>query len=187
MELIHGSPLDMTGRLDKEIRAYRLLDGQGVAFDRTDHPDRPATSMEVCASVDGILQVHICKNLFLCNRQKTSFYLLIMPGDKPFRTKELSHQLGVARLSFADAENMEEYLDVTPGSVSVLGLANDRENHVQLVIDEDVLGEEMFACHPCVNTSSVRFRTADLVEKLLPAMGHTYISVHLEGDEGERP
>ncbi|MCC8357795.1 MAG: prolyl-tRNA synthetase associated domain-containing protein [Oscillospiraceae bacterium] len=185
MELIHGSPLDMTGRLDKEIRAYRLLDSQGVDFDRTDHPDQPATSMEVCASVGAILQVHICKNLFLCNRQKTSFYLLIMPGDKPFRTKELSHQLGVARLSFADAEHMEAYLDVTPGSVSVLGLENDREKHVQLVIDEDVLREEMFACHPCVNTSSVRFRTAELLEKLLPAMGHDYISVHLDGDAGE--
>lgn len=182
MELIHGSPADMTGRLEKEVRAYGLLDRLGVDFDRTDHADRPATSMEVCAEVDAILGVRICKNLFLCNRQKTSFYLLIMPGDKPFRTKELSHQLGVARLSFADPEHMEEYLDVTPGSVSVLGLENDRENHVQLVIDEDVLQEPMFACHPCVNTSSVRFRTAELLEKLLPAMGHDYISVHLDGE-----
>ena len=183
MELMHGSPADMTGRSAREIRSYEFLDRLGVAFDRTDHPDQPATSMEVCAEVDAILGVHICKNLFLCNRQKTAFYLLIMPGDKPFKTKELSGQMGISRLSFADAEAMEQLLDVHPGSVSVLGLINDPEHRVTLAIDEDVLGEELFGCHPCENTSSIRFATKDLTEVILPALGVMPVIVHLKGTE----
>lgn len=183
MELLHGSPEDMTGRQDREIRAYQLLDELGVEFDRTDHPDEPATSMEVCARIDAILDVRICKNLFLCNRQKTSFYLLIMPGDKPFKTKELSGQLNISRLSFGDEEFMVQFLDLYPGSVSVLGLMNDKEQRVRLVIDEDVLKEEVFGCHPCANTSSIRFATKDLVEKILPALGRSYDVVHLVGVE----
>ena len=182
MELLHGSPADMTGRTDREIRCYRLLDSLGIEFDRTDHFDAPATTMEICADVDAILNVHICKNLFLCNRQKTDFYLLIMPGDKPFKTKELSKQLGVSRLSFADEEHMAELLDITPGSVSVLGLMNDRGGRVRLVIDGDVLEEEWFGCHPCMNTSSIRFRTSDLTEKLIPALGHPCTVVRLTGE-----
>ncbi len=183
MELLHGSPADRTGRSDREIRAYAFLDRLGVDFDRTDHPDQPATTMEVCATVDAILGVHICKNLFLCNRQKTSFYLLIMPGDKPFKTKELSKQMGISRLSFAEESFMEQLLDVHPGSVSVLGLMNDKEHRVRLVIDEDVLKEEMFGCHPCENTSSIRFKTADLMEKIIPALGAEPTMVKLVGVE----
>ena len=185
MELLHGSPADLSGRSEREIRAYRFLDALGVDFDRTDHPDRPATTMEVCAEVDAILDVHICKNLFLCNRQQTSFYLLIMPGDKPFKTKELSHQMGVSRLSFANETQMEQLLDLHPGSVSVLGLMNDHEHRVQLVIDRDVLQEPMFGCHPCENTSSIRFTTRDLTERILPALGVAPILVTLVGREEE--
>ena len=146
-------------------------------------PDQPATTMEVCAEVDAILDVHICKNLFLCNRQKTNFYLLVMPGDKPFKTKEFSKQMGISRLSFADESFMEQFLDIHPGSVSVLGLMNDKEHRVSLAIDEDVLKEEMFGCHPCENTSSIRFRTKDLTEKILPALDITPAIVHLVGTE----
>ena len=170
MELLHGSPTDMTGREDREIRTYAFLDSLGISFDRTDHPDEPATSMEVCAKVDAILDVHICKNLFLCNRQETDFYLLVMPGDKPFKTKEISHQLGISRLSFAKECYMEQYLDLHPGSVSVLGLMNDKDHRVTLLLDEDIQKEEMFGCHPCMNTSSIRFQTRDLFEKILPAL-----------------
>lgn len=183
MELYHGSPADLSGRNDREIRAYALLDRLGVAFDRTDHPDTPATTMEVCAEVDAILDVKICKNLFLCNRQKTRFYLVVMPGDKPFKTKELSGQMGISRLSFADEAMMEELLDLHPGSVSVLGLMNDRDHLVQLVIDEDVLEDEYFGCHPCENTSSIRFKTADLTQKILPALQVTPVMVKLVGTE----
>ena len=183
MELLHGSPSDLSGRSEREIRTYTFLDSLGISFDRTDHPEHPATTMEVCAEVDAILDVHICKNLFLCNRQKTNFYLLVIPGDKPFKTKELSKQMGISRLSFTDESFMEQFLDIHPGSVSVLGLINDKEHRVSLAIDEDVLKEEMFGCHPCENTSSIRFRTKDLMEKILPALDITPAIVHLVGTE----
>ena len=183
MELMHGSPADMRGRSEREVRAYAFLDRLGVEFDRTDHPEQPATSMEVCASVDAVLGVHICKNLFLCNRQRTSFYLLVMPGDKPFKTKELSGQMGVSRLSFGDEEHMEALLDLHPGSVSVLGLMNDRGNDVCLLIDEDVLKDEFIGCHPCVSTSSLKLKTKDLTERFLPATGHPFQTVQLKGKE----
>lgn len=183
MELFHGSPADLSGRNDREIRSYAFLDSLGVEFDRTDHPDTPATTMEVCAEVDAVLDVKICKNLFLSNRQKTKFYLVVMPGDKPFKTKELSGQMGISRLSFGDESKMTEFLDLHPGSVSVLGLMNDKEHRVQLVIDEDVLKEEYFGCHPCENTSSIRFKTADLTDKILPALGIEPVLVKLVGTE----
>lgn len=183
MELFHGSPLDMSGRSDREIRSYEFLDRLGVEFERTDHPDQPATSMEVCEKVDAILGVHICKNLFLCNRQKTNFYLLLMPGDKKFKTKELSAQINSARLSFAEAEDMLKYLDIEPGSVSVMGLMNDKGKAVSLLIDEDVLEGEFLGCHPCVCTSSLKLKTADVISKFLPATGHEYKKVHLVGED----
>ena len=181
MELFHGSPTDMTGRSDREVRTYAFLDKLGIQFDRVEHA--PALTMEGCAEAESALQIHICKNLFLCNRQKTRFYLLIMPGDKPFKTKELSGQMGISRLSFAEEQYMEEFLDIHPGSVSVLGLMNDKDHHVTLIIDEDVLKEEFFGCHPCENTSSIRIKTADLTGIILPALGITPVTVHLEGRE----
>ncbi|MBQ9565478.1 MAG: prolyl-tRNA synthetase associated domain-containing protein, partial [Synergistaceae bacterium] len=144
---------------------------------------RPATTMEVCAEVDAILGIHICKNLFLRNRKGTEFYLLVMPGDKPFKTKELSTQIGSSRLSFADETAMEQLLDLHPGSVSVLGLMNDKARRVHLIVDEDVFAEEMFGCHPCENTSSIRFATRDLKEKILPALHASPTIVHLKGAE----
>jgi Ala-tRNA(Pro) deacylase len=182
MELYKGSPADTQGRQDREIRVYEFLENLGVEFDRTDHPDEPATTMEACEKIDAVLNVRICKNLFLCNRQKTNFYLLIMPGDKPFKTKELSKQMGISRLSFADESFMKEYLDLLPGSVSVLGLMNDKDKKVQLVIDEDVLREEYFGCHPCVNTSSLRFSTQALTDKVIPALGAKPVIVSLTGE-----
>ena len=170
MELYDGRPENTDGRQDNEIRVYDLLDSLGIQYKRTDH--EPATTMEVCRDIDAVLDTLICKNLFLCNRQKTAFYLLMMPGDKPFKTKELSSQINSARLSFADPEYMQEYLDIKPGAVSVMGLMNDKENHVRLLVDEDVLKGEYVGCHPCINTSSLRVRTADLMEKIIPAMHH---------------
>jgi len=170
MKLVQGRPEDCGSRLAKEVRVYDLLDSLNIIYQRIDH--EAAMTMEACAAVDEVLEATICKNLLLCNRQKTDFYLLLMPGDKPFKTKDLSAQIGSSRLSFADAAHMEAYLDITPGSVSVLGLMNDKEKHVQLLIDEDLLTGEFIGCHPCINTSSLRIRTADLTEKVIPAMGH---------------
>ena len=170
MELVNGRPETNEGRLSKEIQCYDLLDSLSVPYQRIDHEE--ANTMEACAAIDAVLNATICKNLLLCNRQCTAFYLLMIPGDKVFRTSELSKQIGSSRLSFAKAEHMLEFLDITPGSVSVLGLMNDKENRVQLVIDEDVRRGEFFGCHPCINTSSLRIATKDLVEKIIPAMGH---------------
>lgn len=177
MELPEGRPVDVTGRLEKEIRTYDLLDRLGVSYERVDH--KPAMTMEVCQEIDRVLQAVICKNLFLCNRQETAFYLLMIPDTKVFHTKDLSAQIGSARLSFAKPEYMEKFLDITPGSVSVMGLMNDTEHQVQLLIDEEVLSSEYVGCHPCINTSSIRFHTKDLIEKILPAMNHDFIKVKL--------
>ncbi len=177
MELQKGRPADTAGRLDKEIRTYDLLDRLGVEYERIDH--EPAMTMEDCKEVDQLLEAVICKNLFLCNRQKTAFYLLMIPDTKVFHTKDLSAQIGSARLSFAKPEYMEEFLDITPGSVSVMGLMNDKEHRVQLLIDEDVLDGEYIGCHPCINTSSIRFKVKDLIEKVIPAMGHDFVKVKL--------
>ena len=140
-------------------------------------------TMEACQGVDEILRIHMCKNLFLCNSQKTVFYLLLMPGEKKFKTKELSKQIGSARLSFASEEYMVKYLNIRPGSVSIMGLMNDKENRVNLLIDEDVLKEEFLGCHPCVNTASLRLKTKDVTEKFLPYVGHSYRVVHLIGED----
>ena len=179
MELQKGRPENTDNRLDKEIRVYDFLDKLGVQYQRIDH--EAAMTMEACEEIDRALgdNTTICKNLFLCNRQETDFYLLLMPGDKPFKTKNLSAQIHSARLSFAKPEYMEKYLDITPGSVSVLGLMNDSEKKVQLLIDEDVMKEPYFGCHPCINTSSLKFPTEDLMQKIIPALEHEPVTVTL--------
>ena len=170
MILENGRPADWAQRLPKEIRCYDLLDSLGIAYQRIDH--EPAMTMEACAAIDAALDATICKNLLLCNRQCTDFYLLMIPGNKVFKTSALSKQIGSSRLSFAAPEYMEQFLDITPGSVSVLGLMNDKEKRVQLLIDEDVAKGEFFGCHPCINTSSLRIATADLMEKIIPSLDH---------------
>ena len=182
LELVPGRPKDTTDRLDKEVRTYDLLDSLGIPYERVDH--EAAYTMEACAAIDEILApAVVCKNLFLCNTQKTKFYLLMIRNDKKFKTKEISQQINSSRLSFAPPEYMEKYLDITPGSVSVMGLMNDTENNVTLLVDEDVLHSEYFGCHPCINTSSLRVKTADVFEKFLPAVHHEYTTVRLGVEE----
>ena len=170
MILRDGKPENTADRLPREVRTYDFLDSLGIEYKQIDH--ERAETMEACNAIDEALGVIMCKNLFLCNRQQTDFYLLMMPADKPFKTKDLSAQIGSSRLSFANAEFMEQFLDITPGSVSVMGLMNDRDRRVRLLIDADVLSEEYVGCHPCINTSSLRLRTADLCDKIIPALSH---------------
>ena len=195
LTIYKGRPGNITGRQEREVRVYDLLDSIGVDYDRLDHA--PAMTMEVCDAVnaafgrmtleefkaedsnDRTKHAIICKNLFLCNRQKTKFYLLMIPGDKKFLTKNLSAQINSARLSFAGEEAMLNFLDVTPGSVSVMGLMNDHGHIVQLLIDSDVLQSEYVGCHPCINTSSLRMKTKDLMEKVIPALQHEPVIVNL--------
>ena len=180
MELLNGRPADEAGRLEKEIRIYDLLDSLGISYQRVDH--EPAMTIEACQDIDKLMGTHMCKNLFLCNRQETDFYLLLMPGDKKFKTKELSSQINTARLSFANEAHMEELLDITPGSVSVMGLMNDKDNKVQLLIDEDLLEHPYLGCHPCINTSSLCIKKDDILKTFLPAVHHEPRYVRLLGE-----
>ena len=177
MKLETGRPENWQLRLPKEQRVYDFLDKLQIFYQRVDH--EAAMTMEDCAQIDQVLQAPTCKNLLLCNRQCTDFYLLLMPGNKPFKTKELSRQIGSSRLSFASGEYMEEFLDITPGSLSVLGLMNDKEQKVRLLIDNDILKETLFGCHPCINTTTLKFSTEDLVNKIIPAMEHPFETVEL--------
>ena len=181
MELYKGRPENSQGRLDREIRVYDLLDSLNIEYFRTDH--ERADNMEACNEIDSILDVIICKNLFLTNRQKSKYFLLMMPGDKKFKTKELTSQINSARLSFAGADDMLKYLDIEPGAVSIMGLMNDRDKMVQLLIDGDVLKDEYIGCHPCVCTSSLKIKTKDIVDIFLPYTGHEYIQVRLTGGD----
>ena len=177
MELIHGRPENMEGRLPKEVRVYDFLDALGISYERVDHEE--AMTMEACLEVDTALEATMCKNLMLCNRQCTDFYILLLPGDKKFKTSVLSKQIGSSRLSFADGQYMEQFLDITPGSLSVLGLMNDKDHRVKLLIDKDVLTGEYIGVHPCVNTASLKLKTTDLIERIIPAMHHepTYVEL----------
>ncbi len=174
--LYSGRPENLAERLPKEQRCYDMLDRLGIGYERVDHGH--ADTIEACHEIESTLGAKICKNLFLTNRQQTEFYLLLMPGDKPFKTKLLSKQIGTARLSFASPEHMQELLDITPGSVSVLGLMNDK-GRVHLVIDGDLLEDEFIGCHPCINTSTLKIKTADITEKFVPEVGHEYAVVTL--------
>ncbi len=177
MELKKGRPDDICGREEKEIRVYDFLDKLGICYYRTDH--EAADTMEVCREIDKILDTLICKNLFLCNRNKTEFYLLMMPGDKPFKTKDLTKQINCSRLSFAPADYMEKFLDIKPGAVSIMGLMNDKNNRVCLLMDKSVIACETLGCHPCVNTSSLKFKTRDILDIFLPAVNHKPVIVDL--------
>ena len=174
-----GRPADPAGRIPQELACYDLLDQLGIPYDRVDHD--PADTIEDCVAIEEYLGAPICKNLVLCNRQKTAFYLLRMDGQKPFRTKELSARIGSSRLSFAPAEEMERLLGVTPGSATILALMNDRDHQVRLILDKSVAEAEFFGCHPCINTSTLRLSMREMREKFLPHLGITPTVVDLPG------
>ncbi len=173
--LHEGRPLDK--RIEKEEACYDFLNKLNIKYYRVDHEH--ADTIEACEDVEKILGCKICKNLLLTNRQQTAVYLLAMPGEKPFKTKILSKQIGSARLSFASEEQMLNLLNLTPGSVSVLGLMNDEKKEVRILIDKDLSAEEYFGCHPCINTSSLKIKTDDVINKIIPATGHTVEYVEL--------
>ena len=180
MTIETGRPADCSGRPEKECAVYDLLERLDIPFTRADHP--AAFTMEECEAVSQALHTPICKNLFLCNRQKTAFYLLLLPASKPFRTKEITAQLGCARLSFAGEEQLASLLHPTPGPATTFCLQYDTENRVQLVVDRDLLDEAYFGCHPCINTSTIRLKTSDVFDRLTHALHHDYTLVTLKGE-----
>ena len=181
-KVTHGRP-DCTGRDEREIAVYDMLDSLGVEYEHIDHEE--ASTNALCEDIEKVLGVHICKNLFLCDRKKTRFFMLSMRGDKQFVTREFSRSIGAPRLSFAPAEKMLELLGVTPGSVSVMGLMNDKDNEISYYIDENLLKDKYFGCHPCKNTSSLKIKTADILEKVLPRVSHSHSAVSTDWEENE--
>ena len=180
MELYNGRPSDTSGRRSKEIKVYDLLDELGISYCRLDHEPAFGSEVELCREIEGSLGARICKNLFLANRQRTKFYMLMIPDHTVFRSSDISKQAGSSRLHFAEAEYMEDLIDCEPGSASVMGLMNDTDHKVQLLVDDDVLSAEYVGCHPCINTSSLRIKSEDIFGKFLQATGHDYIVVHAE-------
>lgn len=178
---IETSKPSKEGRCAKEMEVYELLETLGISFERLDHEE--TATIEACHEVDRQLGVSMCKNLFLCNSQKTKFYLLLMPGETKFITKELCRQINSARLSFAPAQYMEKYLNITPGAVSIMGLMNDKEKAISLLLDKKIMESEYLGCHPCVNTASLKVKTIDIISKFLAFTGHDYTVVELTGDE----
>lgn len=181
LKLQNGRPESTDNRLAKEIKVYDYLDKLGINYDRVDHP--AYDTMADCTATDELLGVGTVKNLLLCNSQKTEFYMLLMPADKKFKTKELSKQIGSARLWFASGEFMEQLLDITPGSLTVLGLINDNDKRVRLLIDRDVCASEYIVAHPCINTSSLRIKTEDILKVFLPSLKREPVFVELIGED----
>ncbi len=175
MEVYNGAPAE--SRSDVENRVYESLARLEIPFTRVDH--EAAFTMEDCAAISAALEVHICKNLLLTPRNRSAFYLLCLPAEKPFSTKDFSKLIGSSRLSFATEEDLVALLGCHAGSASVLGLMNDTEHRVTLAIDRAVAEDEWFGCHPCKNTSSLRLKTRDVLEKFLPATGHEAVIVDL--------
>ncbi len=177
--LYEGAPASLASRSRVEAECYALLEKLKIPFWRVDHD--AANTIEDCKHVEEVIGVHICKNLFLQNRQGTVFYLLMMAGDKPFRTAEVSKLLGVSRLSFASPEKMEEMLSCTPGSVSILGLMHDKNRRINLLIDEDIWNSDYIRCHPLKNTSTLKIATRDVKEVFLPYVSHRATVLRITG------
>ena len=180
MKIYKGRPQDISGRPEKEIRVYDYLDALGIEYERVDHAPAFGSDQQLFSEIETALDARICNNLFLANRQRTKFYMMMIPAEKRFRSSDISAQAGSSRLHFAEEEYMEDLIDCTSGSASVMGLINDTGHRVQLLVDEDVLNAEYVGCHPCINTSSLRIRSEDLFGSFLKATGHDYISVHAE-------
>ena len=180
MELFKGRPADISDRSEKEIRVYDYLDKLSIDYWRLDHAPAFGYEEDLCREIEESLGARICKNLFLANRQRTKFYMLMIPEHKVFRSSDISKQAGSSRLHFAESEYMEELIECSPGSASVMGLINDTEHRVQLLVDDDVINSEYVGCHPCINTSSLRIRSEDIFNKFVKATGHDFIVVHAE-------
>lgn len=172
--MLHFSEISTTAPTDErvalETSTYKTLDQLKIPYERVDH--EAAASMEECVEIDKYLGVEIRKNIFLCNKKKTSFFLVILPANKPFDTAAFSKKTGIAHVSFAPPEKMEELLGTAPGSATVMGLVNDIDDYVQLIIDKEVADEEWYGCNPGINTSHIKIKTSDLINKFVPHTKH---------------
>lgn len=158
-------------------KVIEILKENNIDFEVFNH--EAFVSMDQYEVIEGKIGCKIPKNLFLCNRQETVFYLLIMPGDKIFKTKDISAQINSSRLSFGNKDYLNKLLSCYKGSTSVLGLLFDKENRVNLLIDEDILKEEYLGFHPCDNNFTIKIKKEDLISKIIPLTKHDYKIVNL--------
>lgn len=164
-------------KTELEEKVYETLEELKIPYYRVE--TEPLISMEDCLVINEKLQMKTVKTLFLCNQQKTKFYLCIMPGDKRFDCKVFSRALQIARVSFGSEQLMNELLETQIGACSIFSALIDKENKVQIVIDQDVLKEEDYGCSDGTTTGYMKIKTKDVLEKILPYAHHTPIIVTL--------
>lgn len=157
-------------RVAIEKKVYQILAKLQMEYKRVDNDI--VETMEECKEIDEALETEIRKSIFLCNNKKTSFFLVVMPAEKSLDTAALAKKIGVPHLSFASGELMEKYLGTKPGSASIMGLITDEDDYVQLILDKKVAEEEWFGCNPGINTSHLKIRTDELLNKFLPYIRH---------------
>lgn len=167
-EIYTSAPLEERSSL--EMKTYQILDKLNIKYERIDH--EAVSSMEECVEVNKKLKVEIRKNIFLCNSKKTTFFLFVLPANKPFDTKKFCQKLGLSHVSFANEEYMEKYLGTKPGSATIMGLLCDEDDYVQVILDKEIIEEEYFGCNPGQNTSHIKIKTEDLLKKFLPYVKH---------------
>ena len=155
---------------ETQRKVYAVLERLGIPVERIDND--PAVTMEDCEAVDAALGVPTVKTLLLCNRQQTMFYLYVMPGDKPFSTKDFGAALQISRVSFAPAEKLREFLGTEVGATTPLSLVADPDKRVRLIIDKAAVAPEAIGFPDGTTTCYMRMRTTDLLGLFIPAAGH---------------
>lgn len=151
---------------------YKFLSENNIEFSRVDNDE--AVTMEDCIEIDKALDMKTVKTLFLCNRQKTQFYLFVTEGDKPFVTKDFSSALGISRVSFASAEMLDEIIGTKVGATTIFGVLREQAQEVRVVFDKAVCESEWFGCSDGTTSCYMKLKTDDILNKLLPSSGHTY-------------
>ncbi|MBV7276096.1 prolyl-tRNA synthetase associated domain-containing protein [Clostridium sp. PL3] len=157
-------------KTELQEKTYHTLNDLHIPFERVDTDE--AITMEDCVQIDKKLDMKMVKTLFLCNRQQTAFYLFITVGDKPFKSKEFSNALGVARVSFAPADLMEKMLGTKIGAATVFSAMLDKDNAVQIVFDKDITHEEWYGCSDGTTTGYMKIKTAQIIHDFLPYVKH---------------
>lgn len=169
-------------RLQTRKQVLQLLDENRIPYELHEH--ERAFTIDDCLQMSFIDEnVTICKNIMLCNRQKTQFYLMLLKPRTPFRTAVVSKALGVSRLSFAPEEALEEKLHLTSGSVSPLGLMFDRDHEITLCYEPGICDTKQIAFHPCDNAATVIFTQEAFWKQVIPALGIHPVKVELPKPE----
>ena len=173
-EIITTAPQSFATVLQQKV--YESFASLNIPFERVDTD--PGLTMEDCQHIDARIGIQIVKTLFLCNRQQTNFYLYVTTDDKPFVTRDFCASLGIPRVSFAPADKLWELTGVKVGATTILSAILPQCVDVRLVMDDRACSSEWFACTDGTPTCFVKIRTEDLLQKFIPASGHTITFIH---------